>query len=119
MDGSSWMQSAIVALASLAIGGALASSGLKRKARAGAGAAFGLLGLVMSTVAFGSIRDSAASPAGARLVPYLLPLALMLAALDVAGGAARLYASSRAKTLVVSVCAGGLLFVAFEILRAR
>ncbi len=122
-DGTSAAESGGVAMFLLVTAVALGWVGLTRAPRsvaliAGAGATL-VTSLAMVTVALSSTAEGAAPPDGVLLVPYSVPLALVLIAGAVAGRAARAFAyegtANKAMLVPMAGAAGAIAFVALEL----
>lgn len=124
-DGSSAIESLAVALASIAFAVTLGFIGLRLKPHSwlmlASGGVVLLLGLAMVTVGLASSGENPTPPDGVLLVPYLLPAALVLLALGVAGRAARTFSggtmAGRLATVPLAAIAGAIAFAAFELSR--
>lgn len=122
-DATSTVQSGGVALSLLAVAVGLGFGGLKMVPRSWVilGAAFATLAtsLAMVTVTLVSTEENPMPPDGARLVPYTLPLALLLVGVGIAGRAARLFRrESVAKKIAVvpiTAIAAAFAFAALEV----
>lgn len=124
-DGSSAIESLAIALASIAFAVTLGFIGLRLKPHSwlmlASGGVVLLLGLAMVTVGLASSGENPTPPDGVLLVPYLLPVALLLLALGVAGRAARAFSggstAGRVATIPLAAIAGAIAFAAFELSR--
>jgi len=124
-DGSSAPESGVVSLVALALAVAVGFAGVKSSPRSwsmvGSGGALLLLALAMVTVTLASTGDNPTPPDGVLLVPYLLPAAVLLFSLGVAGRAGVLFArggvARRLGAVPVALLAGALGFLAFAISR--
>jgi len=121
-DASSTLQSGAFALVSLVVAIALGYVGVKAEPRSYATIASGgmalLASLAMITVTLVSTDEHPAPPDGALLIPYVVPLGILLLALGAVGWAVRLFlkgGGKRAMGAAVGIGSGALIFLATEL----
>jgi hypothetical protein len=124
-DGTSAPASGVISLVALVVAIGIGFVGLKLKPYAwtvvAAGGATLLLAIAMITVTLGSTGENSVPPDGGLLVPYLLPLAVLLVSLGIVGRAGRrfavAYGARKALVLPIAAIAGVVGYVAFEVSR--
>jgi len=122
-DATSSTQSGIFALASLALAIGLGFAGLKMHPRSyaitGSAAAVLLAALAMVTVTLIATEEHPPPPDGALLIPYLVPLALLLLGLGTVGRGALAFldggAARRAFAVALGALGGVFVFAAIEL----
>lgn len=121
-DATSAKQSGAFALTALALSIAVGYGGLKARGRSWAmlGSALMLLvaALAMVTVTLVATDETPTPPDGALLIPYVMPLALALFGIGVAGRGVRLFLDGggrRLLALLVAMLGGALLFAGVEL----
>lgn len=121
-DASSTVQSGAVAGGALVLAIALGFLGLKLRPRSyamlGSAAALVLTSLAMVTVMLVSTEEHAAPPDGALLIPYVVPLAILMLGFGVAGRGPSLFlrgGGRRASGVLAAVTGGALAFAAIEL----
>jgi hypothetical protein len=122
VDATSSLQSGAMAIACIVIGTAVGAVGLKARPRSialiGSGAGWLVTALAMITVALVATEEHAAPADGARLVPYTVPVAIVLVGLGLASRAPRLWlrgGSRRALALAASAGGAIVAFVGFAV----
>jgi hypothetical protein len=124
-DGTSATASGVISLVALVVAIGVGFVGLKLRPHAwtvvAAGGVTLLLAIAMITVTLGSTGENSVPPDGGLLVPYLLPLAIVLVALGIVGRAGRrfamAYGARKLVTLPIATIAGVVGYVAFELSR--
>ncbi|MBX3189233.1 MAG: protein kinase [Labilithrix sp.] len=122
-DGTSATESGAFAVGSFAIAVVLGFGGLRVTPRSWAALGSGfvtlLMALAMVTVTLASSGENPTPPDGARLVPYLLPLSVLLLAFGFVGQSSRLFAQGtvprRVASLPLAMIGGALAFLAYEV----
>ncbi|MBN9165987.1 MAG: hypothetical protein BGO98_11670 [Myxococcales bacterium 68-20] len=121
-DASSTPQSGAVAGGALVIAIALGFLGLKLRPRSyamlGSATALVITSLAMVTVTLVSTEEHPAPPDGALLIPYVVPFAVLLLGLGVAGRGRSLFlrgGGHRAGSLLAALAGGAIVFAALEL----
>ena len=120
-DATSTVQSGAVSLGALVLAIAVGFIGLKLHPRSyamlGAGTMLLLASLAMVTVTLVSSEEHPTPPDGALLIPYVVPLAIVLLGFGLAARGPRLFlqgGSRRAIAAIAGLAGGALVFVALE-----
>jgi len=121
-DASSTIQSGAFALTALVLAIALGFTGLKLHPRsygmAGSAVALVLTSLAMVTVTLVSTDEQPSPPDGALLIPYVVPLAVFLLGLGIAGRGPSLFLRGGGRRVIAAfagLVGGAIVFVAIEI----
>ena len=125
-DASSTPQSGAVAGGALVLAIAVGFIGLKLRPRSyamlGSAAALVLTSLAMVTVTLVSTEEHPTPPDGALLIPYIVPFAVLLLGLGIAGRGPSLFlrgGGRRASSVLAAVAGGAIVFAAIENQHAR
>ena len=121
-DATSTVQSGGFAVGALVLAIAVGFIGLKARPRSyamlGSATAFLLASLAMVTVTLVSTDEDPVPPDGALLIPYVVPLAVLLLGLGIAGRGRPLFLQGGARRIgavAAPLCGGALVFAAIEI----